>query len=446
MAPTNNWDTARLVAADKKHVWHPFTPMAEWCAPEHEPIVLVGGQGALVWDSEGREYIDGNSSIWTNIHGHNHAHINAAIRRQLGRVAHTSFLGFTNPAAIELAESIVALFPPDSLSRVFFSDDGSTGMEAALRITDQHWRLKGSPRREFIAFRGGYHGDTAGAASLGAGEMFGGALGGWQFPARQVASVAELEQMQDADAVKIQAVVIEPLIQGAAGMRLWPEGTLAAVRRWCDRTGALLIADEVMTGFGRTGKMFACEHENVIADLLVLGKGLTGGYLPLAITVVREEVFEPFCVTSDVATTLFYGHSYTGSALGCAAAKASLEVFHSERVLEHLQGKIAFLRSKLRAISALPTVSQVRQCGFIAAIDISAGAVEHANRSSGQLAGDICRAARKHGFLTRPIREVIVFMPPLSITEDQLDHALTAVYTAITEVYGAPVMARPSAR
>src|SRR5882672_6757821 len=226
------WNTEELIEADKRFVWHPFTDMREWCAAEHEPLLLVEGHGAILRDSRGREYIDGNSSIWTNIHGHNHPHINAAIRAQLERVAHTSFLGFTNPAATELAEAIVDLFPPNSLTRVFFSDDGSTGIEVALRIADQYWRLRNSRKHQFIAFKSGYHGDTAGAASLGATAMFQSGGPHWNFPALQVPSVNALEQLSPTEAAKIAAVAIEPLIQGAAGMRLWPAGTLRAVREW----------------------------------------------------------------------------------------------------------------------------------------------------------------------------------------------------------------------
>src|SRR5213596_3306461 len=223
------WKTEALIDWDKRFAWHPFTDMREWCAPELEPLVLIEGNGALLRDSRGREYIDGNSSIWTSIHGHNHPHINAAIRQQLDRVAHTSFLGFTNPAAIELARAIVELFPKDSLSRVFFSDDGSTGIEVALRIADQYWRLRHSRKHQFIAFKSGYHGDTAGAASLGAAAMFQIGPSHWNFPAIQVPGVKALEAISPAEVGKSAAVVIEPLIQGAAGMRLWSAGTLRAV-------------------------------------------------------------------------------------------------------------------------------------------------------------------------------------------------------------------------
>lgn len=431
MPRPNKWDTAALVAADKRFVWHPFTPMADWCAPEHEPLVLVEGKGALLWDSEGREYIDGNSSIWTNIHGHNHPHINAAIRAQLDRVAHTSFLGFTNPAAIELAEAIVGLMPPETLSRVFFSDDGSTGMEVALRIAEQHWRLRGEARTQFVSFCGAYHGDTAGAASLGASAMFKNGPEGWYFPCSQVGSVEELEAIFPDEEQGVAAVVIEPLVQGAAGMRLWPTGTLAAVRQWCDRSGAFLIADEVLTGFGRTGSMFAFEQENAVPDILVLGKALTGGYLPLALTVVTENVFEPFMGSDRAASTLFYGHSYTGNALACAAARASLEIFESEAVLTSLAQKIEAMSAQLVTLKDLPSVREIRQCGFIAAVELDpAAAVD----SAGSLGAAVCRAARAHGLLTRPIRDSVVLMPPFCITEAQLTHVVGALRAAIEEV------------
>src|SRR5881392_3098887 len=419
------WNTEELIEADKRFVWHPFTDMREWCAAEHEPLVLVEGRGALLRDSKGREYIDGNSSIWTNIHGHNHPHINAAIRRQLSRVAHTSFLGFTNPAAIELAQAIVALFPNGRLNRVFFSDDGSTGIEVAIRVADQYWRLRRSRRHQFIAFRSGYHGDTAGAASLGAVAMFQTRSPRWKFPATQVSDVRALEGLAPAEIAKIAAVVIEPLIQGAAGMRLWPSGTLRAVREWCTRTDTLLIVDEVMTGFGRTGRMFACEHEGVVPDLMVLGKGLTGGYLSLAITLISEQLFSAFDGSVANGKALAYGHSYTGNALGCAAAKASLEVFENERVLEALEPKIRYLSSALAGLKEVPCVSEVRQCGFIAGIETSRA----------EMAVATCIEARRRGLLTRPISNVVVFMPPLCITMAQLRKAVEALRVSIAHVW-----------
>jgi adenosylmethionine---8-amino-7-oxononanoate aminotransferase len=426
----SEWNTDQLVNWDKRFVWHPFTDMREWCALEHEPLVLVEGHGAVLRDSRGQEYIDGNSSIWTNIHGHNHPHINAAIRRQLDRVAHTSFLGFTNPAAIELAQAIVRLFPDNSLSRVFFSDDGSTGVEVALRIADQYWRLRHSRRHQFIAFQNGYHGDTAGAASLGAAAMFQIGSTRWNFPAMQVANIKALEALAPAEIAKIAAVVIEPLIQGAAGVRLWPPGTLRAVCEWCSRTDTLLIIDEVMTGFGRTGRMFASEHEEVIPDIMVMAKGLSGGYLPLAITLISEKLFSAFNGSVAEGRALAYGHSYTGNALACAAAKASLEVFENERVLETLQPKIRHLSAALADLEKLPGVKEVRRCGFIAGIEVE----EPPNGVRPGLAAAVCIEARRHGLLTRPLGNVIVLMPPLCITIDQITKAVDALRRSIAKV------------
>src|SRR6267378_2788709 len=433
----NDWNTDQLVAWDKRFVWHPFTDMREWCAPEFEPLILVEGHGALLRDSRGREYIDGNSSIWTNIHGHNHPHINAAIRRQLDRVAHTSFLGFTNPAAIELAQAIVELFPDNPSSRVFFSDDGSTGIEVSLRIADQYWRLRHSRKHQFIAFQNGYHGDTAGAASLGAASMFQIGSTRWNFPAIQVPNLRALEALAPAEIAKTAAVVIEPLIQGAAGMRVWPPGTLKAVREWCNRTDTLLIVDEVMTGFGRTGRMFASEHEAVIPDMMVMAKGLSGGYLPLAITLIAEKLFSAFDGSVAKGKALAYGHSYTGNALACAAAKASLEIFESERVLESLQPKIRHLSSALADLEKLTGVKEVRLCGFIAAIEIE----ESANGSRPNLAPAACVEARRRGLLTRSLGNVIVLMPPLCITMDQLTKAVEALRVSIAEVWHRSVIA-----
>lgn len=416
-----DWNTDALIDADKRFAWHPFTNMRDWCAADHEPLVLVEGHGAIVRDSHGRDYIDGNSSIWTNIHGHNHPRINAAIREQLDRVAHTSFLGFTNPLAIKLAHALVELFPNESLSRVFFSDDGSTAIEAALRIADQYWRLRSSRRTQFVGFQSAYHGDTAGAASLGASAMFHVGISRWNLPVTLVPTLQALERMSATDAAKVAAVVMEPLVQGAAGMKLWPEGTLRAVRDWCDRNGALLIVDEVMTGFGRTGKMFAIEHEDVRPDIVALGKGLTGGYLPLAATLVTEEIFSRFDGTIAEGKALAYGHSYTGNALGCAAALASIEIFRTENVLENLQPKIDQMRQELARVGELPAVAEVRQCGFIAGIELR----------DVDLAAAACMAAREHGLLTRPIRNVVVLMPPLCIAPDQLTHAIEAIRKSV---------------
>ena len=432
--------TRHSIDLDKAHSWHPFTQMRDWCAPEHDPLVIVHGHGSILRDSLGREYLDGNSSIWTNLHGHNHPRINAAIEEQLRAFAHVSFLGLTHPLAGELAARLAALWPPDTLTRVFFSDDGSTAIEAALRMSAQYWQLTGQPqRRRVLAFDGAYHGDTLGAASLGGIPLFhrhvqGDGAGGVNV--LRVGSIEALEALAAEELETVAAAVIEPLIQGAAGMRLWPPGTLRRLRAWCDRQGVHLIADEVMTGFGRTGRMFACEHEEVVPDFLCLAKGLTGGYLPLAATLTREEIYAAFLGEYAERKTFFYGHSYTANALGCAAALASLDIFQSEEVLARLQGQIALLGKLIAQIlTPLPQIGEARQCGLIAGIDV----VRDRNSRfapSEQIGARVCRAAREHGLLTRPIGDTVVLMPPYCFTADQLEQAIRALRIGIEEVAG----------
>ena len=419
--------TARLIALDKRHLWHPFTPMRDWCAPGHDPLILVSGQGAILRDSAGHDYIDGNSSIWTNIHGHNHPAINRAIRAQLDQVAHTSFLGFTNPPAIELAHELVKIAASGLLTRVFFSDDGSTAIEVAIKMALQYFQLKTQPERtRFVAFENAYHGDTFGAASLGGIPLFQGRFARHHFPVEHVASIAGLDRLPTPET--IAAVVIEPLIQGAAGMRPWPAGLLAALRRWCDAHGVLLIADEVMTGFGRTGAMFAFHQEQAVPDFLALAKGLTGGFMPLAATLTTESIFEAF-----QGDTFHYGHSYCGNQLACAAALASLRIFEDETVLAQLEPKIAHLTRRLDHLRANPHVREIRQCGFIAGIELDrpdGPPLDPIERTGAR----VCLAARKHGLLTRPILDTIVLMLPLCVTSAQIDHACNAIEMAIADV------------
>lgn len=419
---------------DKTHIWHPFTQMRDWCAAEHDPLIIVEGRGSALVDSEGREYLDGNSSIWTNIHGHSHPKIVAAIQAQAAKLAHSSFLGFTNDPAIRLAEKLVGLFPANTLTRVFFSDDGSTAIEAAMKMAVQYHQLTGHPERSrFAAFDCAYHGDTAGAASLGGIAAFHDRFAAISFPVVRVADLAALRSL-DKDAVaSLAAVVIEPMVQGAGGMRLWPEGFLRELREWCDRSGVFLILDEVMTGFGRTGKMFACQHEGVVPDFIALAKGLTGGTMPLAATLTTETVFSAFLGDHAEMKTFFYGHSYCGNPLGCASALASLEVFEEEKTLERLKPKIAFLRDLLTDLSRHPNVGDVRQCGYIAGIDV-VGEFGVPYPWQEQTGARVCVAARRHGLLTRPIRDTLVLMPPLIFSERELEQSVAALRSAIDEV------------
>lgn len=428
------WNTRALADCDKKHLWHPFTPMREWCAEKHSPLVLVRGEGAWLTDSDGKRYLDGNSSIWTNIHGHANPAINEAIAAQLGRVAHVSFLGTTNPAAIELAQRLTEFFPAGTLEKVFLSDDGSTAVEAAMKMAVQFWQMEGRPERSrFIAFENAYHGDTLGAASLGGIGAFHRRMAGHEFPLTRISDLDELDTLPGFHNGDVAAVVIEPLIQGAAGMRTWPTGMLRELRRKCDEAGVFLILDEVMTGFGRTGTMFACQQEDVIPDFLCLAKGLTGGYVPLAATLTTERVFNAFLGEVEEGKTFYYGHSYSGNPIGCAAALASLDIFHDQQVLENLKPKITRLGSLLAEIKAEPGIHEIRQCGLISGIEVrrkNGEAFPWAQRVGVQ----ICLAARRHGLLTRPVLDTIVFMPPLCVTEEEMEGGIRAIRLATREV------------
>lgn len=426
-------NTEQWIAADKAHCWHPFTRQDEWVAGEPaEPLVLVDGEGVWLTDSEGRRYIDGNASIWTNVHGHKHPVINAAITAQLEKVAHTSYLGFANPRASELAERLCGFFPAHTLERVFFSDDGSTAVECAIKMAIQYRLQTGQEdRTEFIAFDQAYHGDTMGAASLGGVGAFFDRFRKFGFPVSHVSSMDDLHTL-DQDVIKrTAAVIIEPLVQGVNQINPWPEGMLAQLRKWCDQHRIHLILDEVMTGFGKTGTMFACQREQVMPDFLCLAKGLTGGYLPMAATMVRGEIYDAFLGGAERA--FYYGHSYTANQLGCAAALASLDVFDQEQTLERLPEKIKLLGSLLAEISSKhAVVHEVRQCGLVAGIELRQedGSKFDATEKVGE---KVALLARNHQLLTRPILDTLVLMPPLSISPDEIRLMCAGVASAIDD-------------
>lgn len=415
-----------LLQIEKRHLWHPFTPMQAWCEEGHEPLMLVSGQGCYLRDQHGRDYLDGNSSIWTNIHGHSHPTIHAAIRAQLDQVAHTSFLGFTHEPAIQLGQQLVDLLPGSALSRVFYSDNGSTAIECAIRMALQYWKQNEHPQRDSIlAFDRAYHGDTLGAASVGGIPIFKGSGNDFGYQVQRVPTFEALDQLPPEEVARLSAVIIEPLIQGSAGMRLWPQGMLKALSDWCRDRDIFLILDEVMTGFGRTGKMFACQHEDVVPDFLCLAKGLTGGYLPLAATMTTERVFEGFL---GAGRAFYYGHSYTANQLGCAAALGSLQVFREEQVMERLPEKIGVFTALLDALRDLPSVMDIRQCGLVAGIEIGPYA------PVALMGVKTCLEARQHGLLTRPVVDTLVLMPPLAATEAELEKMVKALSQAIVTI------------
>ncbi len=407
--------TDELRAADRAVLWHPFTQMQGW--QDEDAPIIERAQGATLWDTDGRAYIDGVSSLWCNVHGHRHPHIDAAVRDQLDRVAHSTMLGLSHRPAIELAQRLVDLAPGD-LSRVFYSDSGSTAVEVALKMAYQWCVHAGEPERsKFICLKSSYHGDTLGSVGVGGIELFHSRFEPLLLECFQATPGDEhdLQFLLDEHAGEIAAVIVEPLVQGAAGMLLQPPGYLRAVREMCDEAGVFLICDEVATAFGRTGTMFACEQENVTPDFLCLAKGLTGGYLPLAATLTNERVYEGFLGEFEAFRTFFHGHTYSGNPLGCAAALATLEVFESERTLDALQPKIALLGELLEAqLSALPAVRDIRRCGFMVAIELDEHPV------ADRIGHRVTLAARSRGAIVRPLGDAIVLMPPLSITADEL--------------------------
>jgi adenosylmethionine-8-amino-7-oxononanoate aminotransferase len=441
----------QLIDWDRSHVWHPFTQHSLWNAVD--PLIIVGGEGEYLFDADGSRYIDGHSSLWCNIHGHRRPEINSAIIKQLDRIAHSTQLGLASPPAIRLAKRLVDLAPP-GLTKVFYSDDGSTSVEVAVKMAYGYWHHVGQPQRSrFVALRNAYHGDTIGAVSLGGIDLFHGVYAPLLFKAEfapspycyrcplgkcrdtcNLACADEIDRLLQTHRGEVAAVVVEPLIQCAAGMITAPPGHLRRVRELCDRYDVLLIADEVATGMGRTGRMFACEHENVVPDLMCVSKGLTGGYLPLAATLATERIYEAFLGPIDSGRTFYHGHTFTGNPLGCVAALANLDIFESDRTLEQLPAKIERLTGHLRRLADNPHVGNVRQCGMIAGIElVKDKATREAYPYGLQVGAQVCAHARQYGVIIRPLADVIVIMPPLIISPESIDHLMNTVERCIEE-------------
>jgi adenosylmethionine-8-amino-7-oxononanoate aminotransferase len=425
-------DSAELAALDRRVLWHPFTQQRGW-EDEQPPVVIASAQGTKLVDVDGRSYIDGVSSLWCNVHGHRHPTLDAAVRDQLDRVAHSTMLGLSHGPGIELAARLLEL-APHGLSRVFYSDSGSTAVEVALKMAFQQWAHRGQPQRtKFVCLRNAYHGDTIGSVSVGGIDLFHSLYRPLLFDALRVepGDVPQLANALRAHGDEVAAVIVEPLVQGAAGIIVSPDGFLRAVRGLTREHGIPLIVDEVATGFGRTGTMFACEQEGVTPDLLCLGKGLTGGYLPLAATLATERIYEAFLGGFEEFKTFFHGHTFTGNPLGCAAGLASLDVFEQERTLERLQPKIALLQDLLeRHVAPLPAVAEVRARGFMVGIELGGFALHE------RVGHQVTLAARRRGAIIRPLGDVIVLMPPLSIDEADLRRLVAITAAAIDDAAG----------
>jgi adenosylmethionine-8-amino-7-oxononanoate aminotransferase len=413
-----------LVAADHAHLWHPFTQQQGWA--RETPLMVERAEGTDLIDVDGRRYIDGVSSLWCNVHGHRHPRIDAAVRAQLDRVAHSTMLGLSHRPAIELAARLAELAPP-GLTRVFYSDSGSAASEIALKMAFQYWKQRGQERRRFVALRMAYHGDTIGSVSVGGIDLFHSLYRPLLFDTLKAepGDLAHIDALLREHAGDVAAVIMEPLVQGAAGMLVHPPGYLRGVRELCDRNDVLLILDEVATGFGRTGRMFACEHEEAWPDLLCLAKGITGGYLPLAATLTTERIYEGFLGEFHEFRAFFHGHTYTGNPLACAAALACLDVFRDERTLEGLQPKIELLAGLLEPIASLPAVREVRRCGFMVGIELEEQPLEL------RMGHRVTLEARRRGAIIRPLGDVVVLMPPLAISERDLRRLVGITMKAI---------------
>ncbi len=451
----------KLAKLDQKYVWHPFTQMRDW--GKREPIVLAHGKGAVLEDVHGQKYLDANASIWTNLHGHNHPKINAAIKRQLGKVAHTSALGLANEPAALLAERLVKK-AGRPLQKVFFSDDGSTALEVALKLAYEYARRSGRARRpRFLSLEGAYHGDTVGAASVGHIDLFRKAYEGLLFksdkvmapycyrcpfnrakPGREDARKTRKCKWECVGKVerglkrrKYAGFVVEPLMQGAAGMIAQPEGWLTRVSEMTRMNGAQLIADEVMTGLGRTGKFLACQMEKVRPDFLCLAKGMTGGYLPMAATLTTQEVFDAFLGDYEEFKAFFHGHSYTGNQLGASAALASLDILNTASCAQTCRKLATCLHRELETLWALAHVGDVRRVGLVAGVELVADWKTRAAYPLKAQAGiRVCEAMARRGVLTRPIGNVVPLLPPYCTTQTQIRRMVRALRESIVEVLG----------
>lgn len=451
------FDPAELARWDHAHLWHPFTQMQEWLA--EEPLIIASGEGAYLIDVSGTRYLDGVSSLWCNVHGHRHPELDRALREQAEQIAHSTLLGLASVPSIILAKRLADI-APRGLTRVFFSDAGATAVEIALKLALQYWQLRGETKRtRFAALTESYHGDTLGAVSVGYSETFHRFFKSALFPCHRLnpphvyrwqrgmneedalqSALAEAAALLGSKGDEIAALVIEPLMQGAAGMWSQPAGYVRGLRQLTRQHGVLLICDEVATGFGRTGKMFAVEHEQVEPDLMCVGKGITGGYLPLAATFATEEIFQTFLAPYEEFKAFFHGHTYTGNALACAVALASLQVFENEGVLENVIRRSQQLRGKLESdFLPLRHVGDIRQLGLMVGIELVRNCdTRHPFAASDRVGLRTIMEARKRGIILRPLGNVIVLMPPLCITEDQVDFLSDVVRDSIIQVTEAP--------
>ena len=441
-------DKETLAAWDRRYLWHPFTQMQDWLAAE--PVIIASGEGCYLIDVDGNRYIDGVASMWTNVHGHNHPELNTALKTQVDKVAHSTLLGYSNIPAIELAKKLVELTPV-GLNKVFYSDNGSTAVEIAVKMAYQYWQHKSEPQRKlFVHFDKAYHGDTIGAMSVGGIDSFHTTFDSLLFKGIRVLApeidrarntndsaiktqwLNAVENALSAHRGQIAGIILEPLIQGAGGMLLSPRGFLKELSALAKRSKTLLIVDEVMTGFGRTGKMWACEHEAVTPDLLCTAKGLAAGYLPLAATLTTDEIYNAFLGEYRDLKTFFHGHTFTGNPLACAVALENIAIFEREDLLSQLQPTIEHFNNRLQEFYRLQHVGDVRVCGLAAGIELMKNPDTNTPYPFEEKVGiRVCKEGLTRGAILRPLVNTIVLMPPLQISVSALDTLLDIVYASI---------------
>jgi len=439
--------TKKLIQLDKQFVWHPFTQMADWL--DSDPLIIESGRGFYLIDTEQNRYIDAVSSLWCNVHGHNVKHIDDAIKLQLEKISHSTLLGLAQTRSIELAEKLINI-APQNLKKVFYSDSGATAVEIAIKMAYQYFQNIGQPeRKKFIALEESYHGDTIGSVSVGGIGTFHSIFRSLLFetffapsphPYRfdgstedcMNHSLEKIENILKTNPSQIAAIILEPLVQGAGGILVHPKGFLKAVRVLADKFGVLLIVDEVATGFGKTGKMFACQNENVNPDIMCIAKGISAGYLPLAATLTTQQIFDGFLIESANHKTFYHGHTYTGNALACAAAIASLELFEKNKIIESMPEKIQLLEKHLEKIEQLPYIGSVRNAGIMTGIEIVKDKKTKLPFPAEQkVAAKLCAAMRKKGLIARPLSDVLVLMPPVAINLELLEEMLNIVTDSI---------------